>query len=265
MAASRLATPDRAHGGGVRGLLVRYGDDDGVPLPHVGRIRGHDDVVDALDLSQRGGDRRRLGRVAEHLDRRQQSLRNTPGLEGLDRLVGRSVLGQRARAGEADADAEEGDHECPQRDHGDAEGDVTVLDHTSRPGGPGLARVALVTDLRPVDLRADAAQDGRGQGQRRQDAGQGDERTADADAAHERHREYDERRQPDGNGHAAEHHRAAGGLHGDQHSLVVVAAVVAFLTPAVHQDQRVVDGDAEPDEGDEELHDERHVGDIGQR
>jgi hypothetical protein len=41
--------------------------------------------------------------------------------------------------------------------------------------------------------------------------------------------------------------------------------VLALLAPAVDDEQRVVDGHTQPDEGDEELHDEADVGDVGRR
>jgi len=42
---------------------------------------------------------------------------------------------------------------------------------------------------------------------------------------------------------------------------VVVPAVVALLPPAGHDQQRVVDGDTQPDQSDEELHE---VGEVAQ-
>ena len=47
--------------------------------------------------------------------------------------------------------------------------------------------------------------------------------------------------------------------------LVGHAGLLAFLAPADHDEQRVVDRDAEPDQRDEELDDERDVGDAGER
>ena len=54
-------------------------------------------------------------------------------------------------------------------------------------------------------------------------------------------------------------HRVTGRLHRHHDRVVVVAAVIAFLAPSGDEQQRVVDGDAEADEGDEELDDERDV------
>ena len=53
--------------------------------------------------------------------------------------------------------------------------------------------------------------------------------------------------------------------HRDDHGVVVVAPARALLAPAGDDQQRVVDRDAEADEGDEELDDERDVGDVGER
>ena len=44
-----------------------------------------------------------------------------------------------------------------------------------------------------------------------------------------------------------------------------VPAVVELLAEAEDHQQRVVDRDAEPDERDEELDDDRDVGDVGER
>ena len=55
------------------------------------------------------------------------------------------------------------------------------------------------------------------------------------------------------------------GLHRDYDGVVVLPSVVAFLPPSVDEQQRVVDRDAEPDQGDQELDDERDVHDVGQR
>ena len=54
-------------------------------------------------------------------------------------------------------------------------------------------------------------------------------------------------------------------LHRDHNRVVIVAAVVALLAPARDEQQRVVDSNAEPDQRDEELHDERHIGQVGDR
>jgi len=54
-------------------------------------------------------------------------------------------------------------------------------------------------------------------------------------------------------------------LHRDHNRVVIVAAVVALLAPARDEAQRVVDSNAEPDQRDEELHDERHIGQVGDR
>ena len=59
--------------------------------------------------------------------------------------------------------------------------------------------------------------------------------------------------------------RAPGGLHRGDDRLVALEAVRALLAPAHDDEQRVVDGHAQPDQGDEELHDRRDLGDRRQR
>ena len=63
----------------------------------------------------------------------------------------------------------------------------------------------------------------------------------------------------DGHGAGAGDDGVTGVLHGDDHGVVVVAAVRPFLAPPVDDQQRVVDGDAEAHQGDEELHHEADV------
>ena len=56
-----------------------------------------------------------------------------------------------------------------------------------------------------------------------------------------------------------------GGLHGHDHRLVVVTTAVAFFAPTGDEQQRVVDRDPQADERDQELDDERDVGQVGDR
>ncbi len=58
--------------------------------------------------------------------------------------------------------------------------------------------------------------------------------------------------------------RAPGRLRRTDDRVVVRQAVLAFLPPSGHEKQAVVDRQPEPDEGDEELDDERHFGDVGE-
>ena len=101
--------------------------------------------------------------------------------------------------------------------------------------------------------------------QREDDGGadQRDEHSAEAHAAQQRHRDDEQRTQADGHGPRTGDHRVTGVVHGDHDGVVVVAAVRALLAPAVDDQQRVVDRDAQADESDEELHDEADVGDVG--
>ena len=91
-----------------------------------------------------------------------------------------------------------------------------------------------------------------------------DQHAAVAHRAQERQRQRDQREQADRDGDAAEHDRAAGGLHRPLHRLVAAAAVRALLAPARDDDQRVVDRHAEPDQRDQELDDRRDGGQLGQ-
>ena len=74
-----------------------------------------------------------------------------------------------------------------------------------------------------------------------------------------------EREQADRHRDAGGEHGMTGRLHRDDDGILVAASVRAFLAPARHQEQRVVDGDAEPDQGDEELDDDADVGERRQQ
>ena len=71
-----------------------------------------------------------------------------------------------------------------------------------------------------------------------------------------------------GEGHrdreAAEDHAATCRRHRSAHRVVVVEAAGPLLAPPGDHQQGVVDGDTEADQGDEVLHHEHHVGEVGQ-
>ena len=69
----------------------------------------------------------------------------------------------------------------------------------------------------------------------------------DAEAAQERNREQQHEREPDRDGEPAEQDRAAGVDHRLLDRLAVLQAPAALVAVAVDDEQRVVDGDAEPD------------------
>ena len=84
------------------------------------------------------------------------------------------------------------------------------------------------------------------------------------DRADERQRQDDQREQADRDGRAGDDHRAPGVRHRlDERGLDVLAFTQLVAEAEDHQ-QRVVDRDAEADERDQELHDDRDVRDVGQ-
>ena len=143
-------------------------------------------------------------------------------------------------------------------------GDVAAPDDRAGPGRPAAGGGRLVADPRVVDARADARQQGRQQREHHRDADQRDEHPAEPHAAQERHRHHEQRQQADGDRDPGGEDGVAGRLHRDDDGLVVVAAVRPLLPPSGDDQQRVVDGHAEPDQGDQELHDEADVGERGQ-
>jgi hypothetical protein len=78
----------------------------------------------------------------------------------------------------------------------------------------------------------------------------------DTEAPDERQRHGEQEREPDRDGGAAEDHGPARRLHRPDDRLRLVLAGASLLAVAVDHEQRVVDGDSEPDERDEL----RHVG-----
>ena len=140
-----------------------------------------------------------------------------------------------------------------------AGGDEAVSDDEPRPRRPAARRGAFVADARVVDARADAGQQRRQQGEDHGHAHQRDQHAREPHAAQGRHGDDEQREQADRDGDARRHHGATGRLHGDDDGILVAASVCAFLAPTRHQDQRVVDRHAEPDQGDEELDDDADV------
>ena len=124
--------------------------------------------------------------------------------------------------------------------------------------------VALLADSGIVDPRADGREQSRQQGEDDRHAHQRDQHAAEAHAAQEGHRHDDQRDQADRDRHAGGDDRVPGGLHRDDHGLLVVVAVRALLPPARDDEQRVVDRDTEADQRDQELHDEADVGERRQ-
>ena len=84
------------------------------------------------------------------------------------------------------------------------------------------------------------------------------------DRADERQRQDDQREQADRHGRAGDDHRAAGVRHRLDERGLDVFALAQLVAEAEDHQQRVVDRDAEPDERDQELDDDRDVRDVGQ-
>jgi len=91
----------------------------------------------------------------------------------------------------------------------------------------------------------------------------GDEQAAVAEAAQERDGQEHQGQEPDADGGTAEGHRPPGGGHGDHDRVVFGAAAVSFLSPAGDDEEGVVDGDAEADEGNQVLDKLADVGNGG--
>ena len=132
------------------------------------------------------------------------------------------------------------------------------------PAGPGAARLVVGAPVGPVEPRPELRQHDGQQGDRDQRRDQRDQQAAVAHRAQERQGQRDQREQADRDRDAAEDDRATGGLHRALHRLLAARTVRALLTPARHDDQRVVDRDPEADQRDQELHDRRDAGQLGQ-
>ena len=92
-----------------------------------------------------------------------------------------------------------------------------------------------------------------------------DEQASVADRANRGHRHDNEREQPDSDRCAAEDDGTPSGGHRGPDRRVFVGPAFSLLPPPHDDQQRVVDGDAQPDQRDDELHDERDLGDRRQR
>ena len=81
----------------------------------------------------------------------------------------------------------------------------------------------------------------------------------------ERQRQEDHRQEPDRHGRARDDHRVAGVGHRLDERRLDVVSLAELVAEAEDHQQRVVDRDAEADQRDQELHDDRDVGDVRQR
>jgi hypothetical protein len=116
----------------------------------------------------------------------------------------------------------------------------------SRPEAfPGRASARL----KPA--RSEHGQEDRLERQRRNDRDERHEQPGDAHRADERNRDQQEQAEADRDGRPGEDHRSARGRHRARDRLVPPEPAAELLTEAVDDEQRVVDREAEPDQGDE--------------
>ena len=115
-----------------------------------------------------------------------------------------------------------------------------------------------------VDARPERRQQRGQERDRRHHRDRRDQHPADPDRADERQRQHDHREQSDRDRRAGDDHRAAGVRHRLNERGLDVAAVAELVAEAEDHQQRVVDRDAEPDERDQELDDDRDVREVGE-
>ena len=229
-----------------RGAAMPGGCLGGGRALHAGQIA--QSVRQAGRVATRGDDLdrgQRAGPDAGVLERGQRGLGAASLAEGVRVAVGRTQghRGRRAR--------QQAEHDDRGRRRGQA-----VADDKTRPRGPGAAGAAVGAAVRPVEAGADGSQDDRQQRDRGRDADQRDQHPAVAEAAQERNRHHDEAEQAERHRGAAEHHGPPGGVHRGHDRRLTAQAPGTFLAPAHHDQQRVVDRDAEADQRNQVLHDD---------
>ena len=145
-----------------------------------------------------------------------------------------------------------------------------MAQHEPRPAAPGAVLGVAVVDepLRhhpqAVDPRAERCQQRRQQRDRRDHRDERDQHPADAHRADERQRDHDQGEQTDGHRRPGHDHGAAGMRHRLHERGLDLCALAQLVAEAEDHQQRVVDRDAQPDERDQELDDDRDVRDVGQ-
>ena len=230
----------------------------------------------ADDSGHRAQLRRDLLRVASVLDEDVERLDHAGGDPCRGELV--ATRDRRAGAGEvlhlrlarvqlrSQAREHGNDRDADSRDRDRAP------EHEARPAAPGAVfgmaacrsrrRGITRTRLTLVPSTASIAGSKRERGEHRDDR---DQHAADAHRAEQRQRQDDHREEPDRHGRAGDDHRVAGVGHRLDERRLDVVPLAELVAEAEDHQQRVVDRDAEADQRDQELHDDRDVGDVGQR
>ena len=248
----------------------RVGDrdrlDDRGPVAPPGRVVGGDGAVDALDAAKIAPPPA-PGDVSPSIRISCGSSAPSPMPDVLERhqpFLGVAGLGDRVGVGGAELQVGGGEDQRQDHRHAGAGGEPAPPRDRLGPARPGAACLVVGAPVRPVEPRPELRQHDRQQRDRDQGRDERDQHPAVAHRAQERQRQRDQRQQADRDGDPAEDDRAAGGLHRPLHGLVARAPVGALLAPARDDDQRVVDRDAEAEQGDQELDDRRDRGQLGQ-
>ena len=258
-----------AAGGLRRAVARREGLDQAVGAR--APLRRRHDCFDALHLPQLRHDRCPIGSVLDEHDERLhhagRDARVSQSGPALDRAAGaREVL--RLRLARVQLDAVEDEHRHDRETdrsnrHGPSHDEVG-------PAAPqAVFRMATVHE--PLREQPEAVDPRPQHGeQRRQQRDGGDHRdrrdqhSTDPDRTDERQRQHEHREQADGHGRPRDDHRPPRMRHRLDERGLDVLALTQLVAEAEDHQQRVVDRDAEADQRNQELDDDRDIGDVGQ-
>ena len=280
-----------AGGGGQRGLHVavarpvRVGVEQGVLLQGQALV-DVDQAVHARDARVRREasrpvvEGRQVGRISRRAvgpdgdhDRRELALAELglEPVEGRARGDGRRQ-DRRVRGVEPDVQERRAEHE--QEEQGRDEHGDRVAHDPPREAGPGTVRparpVGSAGRRRPaqreaIDARSEDRQDRRQERQRRSDGKPDHDRAGDPDRAQDHELEEDQPQQPEEHGQPAEEDRPAGrgNRHPDRlrHPVRSLRPERELLAEPARQQQRVVDAEAQAEEGREVEHEDAHRAD----
>src|SRR6185312_3112886 len=207
-----------------------------------------------------------IGERAVHGDeerRRRQRQRREIAREPIGDATRLFARRQRAHVGARRTQAQEGRGQEQERGgDGDGDGDAAP-DHASREAPPPRRRrrdraTPQGADASALDARAERQQERRQDDERQRGGEHDDGDAADGDRAEERLREDEQAAQRGADGQAGEEDRAAGGGHGagagalalDGRGREQAARGGELLAVAAQDEERIVDGDAEAEDGD---------------